>query len=76
MGIGECSWYDFACKILEYAKIDCTVSKITSDKLTRVAKRSTYSSLDNMMLRCTVGDEMRSWKEALKSFIENLRVSG
>ena len=67
---GECSWYDFACKIIEYAGIKCTVSPMTSSQLTRAAKRPTYSSLDNMMLRCTVGDEMREWEEALKMFIK------
>ena len=69
---GECSWYDFACKIIEYAGIKCTVSPMTSAQLTRAAKRPSYSSLDNMMLRCTVGDEMREWQESLKMFIENI----
>lgn len=68
-GIGECSWYDFACKIVEYSKIDCTVAPVTSDVINRAAKRPAYSSLDNMMLRCSVGDEMRLWEEALHSFI-------
>lgn len=71
-GTGECSWYDFAKSIVEYSNIDCKVDPITSDKLGRAAKRPAFSSLDNMMLRCTVGDEMRAWKEALKCFIENL----
>lgn len=71
-GTGECSWFDFAKAIVEYSNIDCTVDPITSDKLGRAAKRPAFSSLDNMMLRCTVGDEMREWKEALKCFIENL----
>lgn len=72
-GNGECSWYDFACKIIEYSRINCTVSPIKSDKLNRAAKRPSYSSLDNMMLRCTVGDEMRDWDTALKMFIENIK---
>lgn len=71
-GTGECSWFDFAKAIVEYSNIDCTVDPITSDKLGRAAKRPAFSSLDNMMLRCTVGDEMRDWKVALKCFIENL----
>jgi dTDP-4-dehydrorhamnose reductase len=71
-GIGECSWYDFACKIIEYAGIKCSVSPIISDSLTRAAKRPAYSSLDNMMLRCTVGDEMRAWQEALKMYIQKI----
>ena len=74
-GAGECSWYDFACKIVEYSDIDCSVSPIKSDKINRPAKRPEYSSLDNMMLRCTVGDEMREWQESLKAFIENLKIS-
>jgi dTDP-4-dehydrorhamnose reductase len=68
-GIGECSWYDFASKIVEYAGINCKVNATTSDKLTRMAKRPAFSSLDNMMLRSTVGDEMREWQDALRMFI-------
>jgi len=75
-GKGECSWYDFACKIVEYAGISCTVVPITSDKINRPAKRPFYSSLDNMMLRCTIGDEMRNWEDALKVFIEDLKNTG
>jgi dTDP-4-dehydrorhamnose reductase len=71
-GIGECSWYDFACKIVEYANINCTISPVTSEKINRPAKRPTFSSLDNMMLRCTVGDEMRQWQEALRIFVSNV----
>lgn len=69
-GTGECSWYDFAREIINLSKINCTVSPITSDNLGRAAKRPAFSSLDNMMLRATVGDEMRPWKEAIKEFID------
>lgn len=75
-GKGECSWYDFAGKIVDYAGINCSVSPITSDKLKRTAKRPEYSSLDNMMLRCTIGDDMRQWQDALRSFIEKIRSKG
>lgn len=73
-GTGECSWYDFAVKIVEFSKINCTVSQINSNQLNRAAKRPTYSALDNIMLRCTVGDEMRNWEEALKVFIDNIKI--
>lgn len=73
-GTGECSWYDFACKIIECSGIDCTVSPTTSDKINRAAKRPSYSSLDNMMLRVTIGDEMRPWEEALQSFIKKVNL--
>ncbi|WP_183279701.1 dTDP-4-dehydrorhamnose reductase [Clostridium fungisolvens] len=71
-GTGECTWYDFAKKIMELSKIDCEVRPCTSDEFPSPTKRPEFSSLDNMMLRCTVGDEMRTWEEALKVFIDNL----
>lgn len=69
-GKGECSWYDFAKAIVEFGKIDCSVEAITSDKINRAAKRPSFSSLDNMMLKNTVGDEMREWGEALRNFLK------
>lgn len=68
-GEGECSWYDFASKIVEYSGIDCTVNPCTSQEFPSPTKRPAYSSLDNMMLRCTVGNNVRAWEEALKVFI-------
>lgn len=72
-GNGECTWYDFAKKIIELSNIDCEVIPCTSEQFKTVAKRPEYSSLDNMMLRCTVGDEMRNWEDAIESFINNLK---
>ena len=71
-GHGECTWYDFACKIVKLANIPCTVEPCTTDGYPILAKRPVYSVLDNMMLRCTIGDEMRSWEEALEVFIKNI----
>jgi dTDP-4-dehydrorhamnose reductase len=73
-GNGECSWYDFARKIVNYADIECTVDSMKSHKLKRAARRPEFSSLDNMMLRCTIGDNMRKWQDALKSFINSPEV--
>lgn len=70
-GTGECSWYDFASKIIEFSNIECKVDPVTSNDYVRAAKRPSYSSLDNMMLRVTVGDEMRDWEDALKVFLNN-----
>lgn len=75
-GKGECSWYDFSKMIIELSGEKCTVNPCTSEEYKTPAKRPEYSSLDNMMLRNTVGDEMRNWQDAIKSFIENLKVRG
>lgn len=76
-GEGECSWYDFASKIIELTGENCTVKPCTSEeyasKNPAAAKRPEYSSLDNMMLRCTVGDEMRNWEEAIEMFMKKVK---
>ena len=71
-GTGECSWFDFASKIVEYAGIPATITPCTTEEFPTPAKRPAYSSLDNRMLRNTVGDEMRDWQDALKCYIEHL----
>ncbi|SHK17970.1 dTDP-4-dehydrorhamnose reductase [Clostridium cavendishii DSM 21758] len=76
-GKGECTWYDFANKIMKLSNIDCEVLPCTSEEFSRLASKKTarrpeYSSLDNMMLRCTIGDEMRRWELALENFINNV----
>ena len=75
-GKGECTWYDFAKEIMELAGNKCIVNPCTSEEYKSMypnsADRPAYSSLDNMMLRCTIGDEMRDWKDALKTFMDNV----
>ncbi|MHB9941090.1 dTDP-4-dehydrorhamnose reductase [Clostridium sporogenes] len=71
-GKGECTWYDFAKEIVRLSGNQCKVNPCTSEEFPTPAKRPEYSSLDNMMLRCTIGDEMRDWKEALNSFMKNI----
>jgi dTDP-4-dehydrorhamnose reductase len=71
-GHGECSWYDFACKIVELAKIHCKINPCTTAEYPSPTKRPAYSALDNGKLSRTVGDEMRNWEDALKVFVENV----
>jgi dTDP-4-dehydrorhamnose reductase len=66
---GECSWFDFASEFIRLSGIDCVVTPCTTDEFPRPAKRPAYSSLDNAMLRLTVGDEMRSWQEAIQDYM-------
>lgn len=70
-GNGECTWFDFAKKIVEYKKINAIIEPCTTEEFPRPAKRPAFSSLDNMMFRNTTGDNFRHWEEALKYFIEN-----
>lgn len=74
-GEGECTWFDFATEIMKEFKIDCKVEPCTSDEFPSPTKRPEFSSLDNLMLKCTVGNEMRDWKVALKEYAKNIDES-
>lgn len=71
-GTGECSWYDFACKILKFSNIPCNISPCSTEASGRKAKRPAFSSLKNLHLEETIGDKMRYWEDALEEYIENL----
>ncbi|MDD3428574.1 MAG: dTDP-4-dehydrorhamnose reductase [Oscillospiraceae bacterium] len=75
-GKGICSWYDFAAEIIRLAGVNATVSPCTTQEYQKMitkpgADRPAYSALDNMMLRVSVGDEMRTWQDALKCYFKN-----
>ena len=72
-GTGVCSWYEFACAIVEEAGISCDKKPCTSEEFPRPAKRPANSALENRHLADTIGDEMRLWREALKSYLGKLR---
>lgn len=72
-GSGEASWFDFASLIVKYARLECQVAPCLTDEFPRKAKRPHYSALDNLMLRCTVGNEMRPWQDALSVYINKLK---
>ncbi len=71
-GEGVCSWYDFAKEIIRLSGVDATVSPCTSEeyaaKHPAAADRPAWSALENRMLTCTVGNDMRDWKVALADF--------
>lgn len=74
-GNGICSWYDFASEIIRLSGLPCTVNPCTSAEYAAAhpaaANRPAWSALENRALRCSVGDEMRDWKDALQSYFEH-----
>ncbi|HJG31751.1 MAG TPA: dTDP-4-dehydrorhamnose reductase [Collinsella ihuae] len=75
-GKGTCSWCDFATAIMEGLGLDCKVVPVTSEQYKAAnpasADRPAYSSLRNEHLEKTVGDEMRPWRDALVTYLQNL----
>jgi len=65
---GAASWYDFACRIIELAKVDARIIPIASAEFPTPAKRPPYSVLSNAKVRGAIGP-MRSWEEALDSYL-------
>jgi len=70
---GACTWYDFAKEIFRLCNIDVEVIPCTTEEFPRPAKRPAYSVLKNYMLELTTGDITRTWQEAIKEYIEEIR---
>jgi len=71
-GNGVCSWYEFAKEIVRLSGLKCEVVPVSAEEFPRPAPRPAFSAMDHVMLRMTVGDEMRPWQEALAAFIEKI----
>ena len=71
---GVCSWYKFACTIIKESGLHNQVLPITSDKIKRPAKRPAYSVLENVNYAHMFNDSLRSWEEALKNFLVEIKL--
>ncbi|MFZ5802779.1 MAG: dTDP-4-dehydrorhamnose reductase [Candidatus Omnitrophota bacterium] len=70
-----CSWYDFACHVLEKAgRQGVKVIPIASEALRLPAKRPANSVMSNEKFRRTFGFALRSWKEALPEFFQEMNA--
>jgi len=69
---GQCSWYQFANEIFDHSNKQIKVKPITSQKITRLAPRPSYSALNNYSLEQTLDYTMRNWKTALKDCLTRL----
>jgi dTDP-4-dehydrorhamnose reductase len=70
---GRCSWYEFACKILQYSgKRDVTVKPIRSDGLQRPAVRPAWSVLSSRKFFSATGKTMRFWQIALQEYLDRM----
>ena len=72
---GNCSWYQFAVKILEQAGLDdVEVVPIKSSQIERPAKRPAYSILSSQKFIQTTGKAMRPWQLALQDYLESTKA--
>lgn len=70
---GECSWYDFACAIVEASGAECSVAPCSSAEYGAVAKRPRYSVLDKSKIKRELGIEIPHWRESLSICLAKMR---
>lgn len=71
---GFCSWFEYAKKILELAKIEAVaLEPIKSEDFKSKAKRPQFSVLDNSYYNKLSGKPLRLWTEALKEHLQCLK---
>ena len=66
---GECTWYEFAKRILALKGIKKRVIPISSEELHQPAKRPAYSVLENFMLGLFGLNSFRYWEDALEEYL-------
>ena len=66
---GKCSWFQFAQLILELAGIKTPIVPIKSEEYAQKARRPHFSAMDNYHLKLLGMDDLRSWQDALSSYL-------
>ena len=65
---GDCTWFDFAARIVAEANMKTRVRPTSSDKFVRPAKRPQYSVLSSRSL-AELGLEMPTWQDASRRYL-------
>jgi len=72
---GHCSWYEFACAIVEEARasgLECKVSAIhpiCTEEYPLPAKRPANSMFDKSKYKAATGAEIPQWRESLRDYM-------
>jgi dTDP-4-dehydrorhamnose reductase len=67
----ECSWYDFACAIVEESGAGIPVKPVATDEFPRPAQRPAYSVLSTASYEKVTGVEPESWREGLRDYLQH-----
>lgn len=70
---GQCSWCEFAKYIFEIADRDVKVVPVTASEFSRPAPRPSYSVLKNEKWVENGFEPLRSYKEAIKEYVELIK---
>lgn len=67
---GECSWFDFATKIMQLAQLPCKVNPIETKDYPTPANRPLYSVLNKSKIKQTYGIQIPHWEESLTQMMK------
>ena len=73
---GQCSWYEFAAAIFEFAGLQPELTPVSSEAFPTKAKRPQYSVLDNARLRAAGFGDLPIWRDALERYIAGRAAAG
>ncbi|HJT17491.1 MAG TPA: dTDP-4-dehydrorhamnose reductase [Thermoanaerobaculia bacterium] len=65
----ECTWYDFACAIVEELGAAVSVNPVSTEEFPRPAKRPAYSVLSTERYERITGVRPESWREGLHEYL-------
>lgn len=68
---GYCSWFDFACRLIQLAGIRAEIHPCTTAEFPRPAKRPANSILEKRRLLELDLDRMGTWEEGLEQFLHS-----
>ena len=68
----HCSWYEYAQEIFDIAGIDIELKPVTTEEFGSPAPRPKYSVLENYNWKMEGFQEIRSYKEALRAYMDLL----
>ena len=71
-GEGVCSWYDFAAKIMELARLDCQVFPIKTQEYPARAIRPVFSVLNKSKIQTSYNLSIPPWEDSLEKCLKTL----
>ncbi len=70
----SCSWYEFARAIFELAGLSADLGPTSSDSFPTAARRPAYSVLAHGRLQSLGTDDLPTWRQGLKDYLQEIGV--
>jgi dTDP-4-dehydrorhamnose reductase len=72
---GQCSWYEFAQAIFDFAQVDVKLKVAGSGEFPAKTMRPRYSALENASLASLGLEPMPPWQDGLRRYLAELQIS-